>query len=276
MDVIEIDGASNNSVDQIRALREEAQYAPTMGQFKIYIIDEVHMLTTAAFNALLKTLEEPPAHVKFIFATTEAHKVLPTITSRCQRLEFKPIADKDLVEKLSEIAKAEGVEVEDAALASIATLAAGGMRDAQSILDQLIAYEGTKVTEEGLREVYGLCSQEELMTVAKAMASADYKTLVAAIEALKTDNRDLYRVLQRLTIMVRDSLLEAATKGKSDKLGESLTREQLQRIYEALLESEGSVKFAANTEVMFEAALLKAAEAPSLRSIDQILEELKA
>ena len=125
MDVIEIDGASNNSVDQVRDLREDCQYAPTQCTFKIYIIDEVHMLSTAAFNALLKTLEEPPEHVKFFFATTEAHKVLPTIVSRCQRFEFRPISDKVIAEKLTEISKAEGIEVEAEAIASIARLANG-------------------------------------------------------------------------------------------------------------------------------------------------------
>ena len=147
MDVIEIDGASNNSVDQIRSLREECQYTPTQCTYKIYIIDEVHMLSTAAFNALLKTLEEPPEHVKFFFATTEAHKVLPTIVSRCQRFEFRPIEESVIAEKLTVIAKAEGIEVEKEALNAIARLANGGMRDAQSILDQMISFCGQQIKE---------------------------------------------------------------------------------------------------------------------------------
>ena len=138
MDVIEIDGASNNSVEQVRSLREECQFAPAQCTFKIYIIDEVHMLSTAAFNALLKILEEPPGHVKFFFATTEAHKVLPTIVSRCQRFEFRPIPAVVIAEKLMQICKAEAIKVEPSALESIARLANGGMRDAQSILDQMI------------------------------------------------------------------------------------------------------------------------------------------
>ena len=133
MDVIEIDGASNNSVDQVRDLREDCQYAPTQCRYKIYIIDEVHMLSTAAFNALLKTLEEPPEHVKFFFATTEAHKVLQTIVSRCQRFEFRPISNEVIAEKLSIIAASEGIQADPNALQSIASLANGGMRDAQSI-----------------------------------------------------------------------------------------------------------------------------------------------
>jgi DNA polymerase-3 subunit gamma/tau len=275
MDVIEIDGASNNSVDQIRALREEAQYMPTSGQFKVYIIDEVHMLTIQAFNALLKTLEEPPKHVKFIFATTEAQKVPATIISRCQRLEFKPVADAPLIKKLKEIAAAEGVKVEDAAYEGIAMLAAGGMRDAQSILDQLIAYQGKNVTEAGLREVYGLVSSAEVSELAKAIAGADYSNLVKQIENLKADNRDLYRVWQRIAGLVRESLLEAAQKGSSEKLGAPLKREGLQRMWEVLLDAEASIKFGANSDVMFEAAMLKAAEAPSLRSIDAIIGQLE-
>ncbi len=155
MDVIEIDGASNNSVDQVRELRDDCQYAPTQCTYKIYIIDEVHMLSTAAFNALLKTLEEPPAHVKFFFATTEAHKVLPTIVSRCQRFEFRPISDKVIADKLTEISKAEGIEVEAEAIASIARLANGGMRDAQSILDQMISFCGSKIADSDVLDVYG-------------------------------------------------------------------------------------------------------------------------
>lgn len=275
MDVIEIDGASNNSVDQIRSLREEVQYAPTSGQFKVYIIDEVHMLTTAAFNALLKTLEEPPKHVKFIFATTEAQKIPATIISRCQRLEFKPISDVAVIGKLKEISKAEGVSVEEPAYEGIAMLAQGGMRDAQSILDQLIAYEGKKVTEAGLREVYGLISSSELKNLLKTMAEADYAGLVTTIEKLKADNRDLYRVWQRVSTAVREALLEAAQKGVSEKLGVPLKREALLRMWEVLLESENSIKYGASGETMFEATLLRAAEAPSLRSIDAIIAQLE-
>ena len=145
MDVIEIDGASNNSVEQIRQLREDCQYAPAQCPFKIYIIDEVHMLSTGAFNALLKTLEEPPSHVKFLFATTEAHKILPTIVSRCQRFEFRPISDGVICDKLKMIAVAEKITIDDVALKSVARLANGGMRDAQSTLDQFISFCGDTI-----------------------------------------------------------------------------------------------------------------------------------
>src|SRR5208282_3981744 len=147
LDVIEIDGASNNSVEQVRDLRETSRYSPAQGKFKVYIIDEVHMLSTAAFNALLKTLEEPPPHVKFVFATTEVQKVLPTILSRCQRFDLRPIPSELIAGRLRSIAAAEKVKVDEAALACIARLADGGMRDAQSILDQMIAFCGGEIAE---------------------------------------------------------------------------------------------------------------------------------
>jgi DNA polymerase-3 subunit gamma/tau len=144
LDVLEIDGASNNGVEQVRELRDTAPYAPASCRFKVYIIDEVHMLSTAAFNALLKTLEEPPAHVKFIFATTEPEKVLPTILSRCQRFDLRRISVAKIVEHLTHIAKQEKVTIEPAALQAIARGADGGMRDAESTLDQLISFCGEK------------------------------------------------------------------------------------------------------------------------------------
>ena len=160
LDVIEIDGASNNGIDQIRDLRDTVRYAPAQGKFKVYIIDEVHMLSTQAFNALLKTLEEPPAHVKFIFATTEVQKVLPTIISRCQRFDLKPIPTELIVQRLKKIAVAEKIKVSDAALQSIARMADGGMRDAQSVFDQMISFCGAEIAEADVLDVYGLVSAE--------------------------------------------------------------------------------------------------------------------
>ena len=160
LDVIEIDGASNNSVDQVRDLRDECQYAPAQCRYKIYVIDEVHMLSQQAFNALLKTLEEPPPHVKFVFATTESHKVLPTIVSRCQRFEFRSIPVPLIIGKLEEICKTESIEVEGEALEAIARMAMGGMRDAQSILDQMISFCGKSINQRDVLDVYGLASRE--------------------------------------------------------------------------------------------------------------------
>ncbi|MFN9024988.1 MAG: DNA polymerase III subunit gamma/tau, partial [Akkermansiaceae bacterium] len=155
LDVLEIDGASNNGVDQVRDLRDSVKYAPSRGQFKIYYIDEVHMLSNAAFNALLKTLEEPPDHVKFIFATTEVQKILPTILSRCQRFDLRPIPTQTIADHLLHIASAEGIKLDTTAAWAIAKGADGGMRDAQSMLDQLVAFCGESITEENVLDIFG-------------------------------------------------------------------------------------------------------------------------
>ncbi len=275
MDVIEIDGASNNSVDQVRDLRDDCQYAPTQCTFKIYIIDEVHMLSTAAFNALLKTLEEPPEHVKFFFATTEAHKVLPTIVSRCQRFEFRPISDKVIADKLEEISKAENIEVEEAALASIARLANGGMRDAQSILDQMISFCGSKIAESDVLDVYGLVSRERIAELASAIGSLDYGAIIAAVDSFANEGRDLYRVLLDLEAYAREALLDAiAKKGNTDMLGAPLTTESIMRMLDALHRGEASVQRGLSEKVNFEVVLLKAAEESRSRAIDSLIKQV--
>src|SRR5436190_10302467 len=169
LDVFEIDGASNNGVEQVRELRETCKYAPASSKFKIYIIDEVHMLTTAAFNALLKTLEEPPAHVKFMFATTEPEKVLPTILSRCQRFDLRRIPASLIVKHLAQIAGKEKVKIEEAALHAIARGAEGGMRDAESALDQLISFCGEKILEADVLSMFGLTAQGQILSLSSAV-----------------------------------------------------------------------------------------------------------
>src|SRR5439155_2088974 len=177
MDVLEIDGASNNGVEQVRELRETCKYAPASSKFKIYIIDEVHMLSTAAFNALLKTLEEPPEHVKFMFATTEPEKVLPTILSRCQRFDLRRIPVKLITQHLGEIAGKENVKIEPAALYAIARGAEGCMRDAESALDQLISFCGENVTEEDVLSMFGLTAQGQIFSLASAILKGESETV---------------------------------------------------------------------------------------------------
>lgn len=277
MDVIEIDGASNNSVDQVRELREDCQYAPTQCTYKIYIIDEVHMLSTAAFNALLKTLEEPPEHVKFFFATTEAHKVLPTIVSRCQRFEFRPISDSVIADKLAEISKAEGIEVEPEALASIARLASGGMRDAQSILDQMISFCGSQVAESDVLDVYGLVSAERIAALASAIGMLDYASIIAAVDGFASEGRDLFRILLDLEAHARMALLDAIDKkGSTDMLGTPLTTESVMRMLDALHRGEASVQRGLSEKVNFEVILLKAAEESRSRAIDSLIKQVAA
>jgi DNA polymerase-3 subunit gamma/tau len=276
LDVIEIDGASNNSVDQIRDLRDECQYAPTQCTYKIYIIDEVHMLTTQAFNALLKTLEEPPSHVKFLFATTEAQKVLPTITSRCQRFEFRPISDEVLSERLQRIAEAEQVSLDAVALEGIVKLAMGGMRDAQSILDQMISFCGTTIHGQDVLDVYGLVDPQRVEALARAMVNVDYAAIVGFVEEVAGEGRDLYRLLQDLERILRSALLDAvAHKGRSELLGVGVATEPLMRMLDALLQSEVALQKGLSDKVNFEVALLRAVDAGQSRALDNLLRELK-
>jgi DNA polymerase-3 subunit gamma/tau len=278
LDVIEIDGASNNGVDQVRDLRDTARYTPAQGRFKVYIIDEVHMLSTAAFNALLKTLEEPPPHVKFVFATTEAQKVLPTILSRCQRFDLRPIPSELISGRLATIAKEEKIKVTPGALACIARLADGGMRDAQSILDQMISFCGNEISEPDVLDVYGLVAGEKVAELAAALATADHRRIVAIVDECDASGRDLVRLLGDLQALVRDALLDSiAGPGKSRRLGGAeLTTEQLTRMLDALREGEGGVKLGLAERVNFEVVLLKAVEASRARAIDSLIKELAA
>jgi DNA polymerase-3 subunit gamma/tau len=278
LDVIEIDGASNNGVDQVRDLRDTARYTPAQGRFKVYIIDEVHMLSTAAFNALLKTLEEPPPHVKFVFATTEVQKVLPTILSRCQRFDLRPIPSELIVGRLATIAQEEKIKVTPEALACIARLADGGMRDAQSILDQMISFCGTEISEPDVLDVYGLVSGEKVAGLAAALATADHPRIVAIVDECDASGRDLVRLLGDLQALVREALLDSIAKGgKSTRLGGAEhTTEQLTRMLDALREGEGGVKLGLAERVNFEVVLLKAVEASRARAIDSLIKELAA
>jgi DNA polymerase III subunit gamma/tau len=276
LDVIEIDGASNNSIDNIRDLRDQVQYAPAQGKFKVYIIDEVHQLSAAAFNALLKTLEEPPAHVKFVFATTDPQKVLPTIISRCQRFDLKPISDKLIVARLRKIAGDEKVQVTDAALACIARLSDGGMRDAQSIFDQMISFCGGEIAEPDVLDVYGLVAAERIKELAGALASGNHQNIVGIVDECDADGRDLVRLLMDLQARVREALLDAiANGGRSAVLGGTImTTEQITRLLDGLREGEESVKLGLAERINFEITLLKAVDASRARAIDSLIKEL--
>src|SRR5215469_2652107 len=184
LDVLEIDGASNNGVEQVRELRETCKYAPANSQFKIYIIDEVHMLSTAAFNALLKTLEEPPAHVKFMFATTDPEKVLPTILSRCQRFDLRRIPSALITKHLAEIAKKEKVKIDQPALFAIARGADGGMRDAESTLDQLISFCGDKIEEADVLSMFGLAAQNQILKLSRAILAGEVESALRLLNDL--------------------------------------------------------------------------------------------
>jgi len=278
LDVIEIDGASNNGVDQVRDLRETVRYAPAQGKYKVYIIDEVHMLSAAAFNALLKTLEEPPAHVKFVFATTDPQKVLPTIISRCQRFDLKPIPPELIIERLKKIAVEEKITVSDGALACIARLADGGMRDAQSIFDQMISFCGSEISEPEVLDVYGLVGGETIQDLAGALAKADHRRIIAIVDECDSAGRDLVRLLVDLQALVRTALLDSIVKGgRTEQLGGvPMTTEQLTRMLDGLREGEGNVKLGLAEKINFEVTLLKAVEASRARAIDSLIKELTA
>ncbi len=275
LDVIEIDGASNNGVDQVRDLRDTVQYAPAQGKFKVYIIDEVHMLSAQAFNALLKTLEEPPEHVKFVFATTDPQKVLPTIISRCQRFDLKPIPAPLIIERLQKIAADESVKVTDSAMACIARMADGGMRDAQSIFDQMISFCGEEIDEPDVLDVYGLVAAAKLKELAGALAGGDHAKIIALVDECDESGRDLVRLLSDLQEVVREALLNAiAEGGRTMQLGTSLTTEQVTRLLDALREGEGGVKLGLAEKINLEVTLLKAVEASRARAIDSLIKEI--
>ena len=271
MDVIEIDGASNNSVEQIRSLREECQYTPAEGAYKIYILDEVHMLTTAAFNALLKTLEEPPAHVKFIFATTEVHKVPNTIISRCQHFEFFPLETSVIEKQLRHIVDSEHLQAEDGALHTIAELAEGGMRDAQSMLDQLLTYSDGVLTEKNVRSMYGLLDENELIELANAIEDNCYANVLNSIDAIIQKGRDSYRALLGLEKIFHDRFLQSVHKQKSMPFPPSVYA----KILEILKSGEEKLQRGLSVKSNLEAILLRAIECTKLVSIDILLQALK-
>jgi DNA polymerase-3 subunit gamma/tau len=286
LDVIEIDGASNNGVEQVRDLRDNVRYAPTRGKFKIYIIDEVHMLSMAAFNALLKTLEEPPAHVKFIFATTEVHKVPATILSRCQRFDLKRITDQEIAAHLGKIAKLEGVQIEDAALRLLARQAEGGLRDAESSLDQLISFCGGTIRETDVLEIYGLTSRAQTRAVAEALQQGRAQDALQESRRMAASGKDLVRLVQDLLRHFRNILLYqispdiAATEMDEDDLayitqaGPLPSQAVLLAYLDELIQLENRLKFALVKEVIFEIGLLRLCEQREKISLEEILKQL--
>ena len=217
MDVIEIDGASNNSVDQIRELRQSAGIRPSRSPYKIYIIDEVHMLSTGAFNALLKTLEEPPSHVKFIFATTDVHKVPATIISRCQRFDFKNIPTQRIAEHLTQIIKDEQVEAEPDAIFRIARLGNGSMRDALSILDRVLSLGEKHITDKMLEELLGKPPTAAIAQLVQALANADAAAAITHADELLKDGMGVEQVLSELIEFLRNVMIVTAC-GKETEL----------------------------------------------------------
>jgi DNA polymerase-3 subunit gamma/tau len=272
LDVLEIDGASNNSVDDVRNIRESVRFAPARGQFKIYYIDEVHMLSTAAFNALLKTLEEPPEHVKFIFATTEAQKVLPTILSRCQRFDLRPIPSQCIADHLLHISREEGIQLHESAAWAIAKGADGGMRDAQSMLDQLVAFCGETITEANVLDVFGFTSRETVATVIGSLLARDTPTALSTVQREAEAGRELTQLLGELIGSIRALLvakLDSGTGGDGipaetwaalRSAAENYPPERLLSVIDVFAETEGRMKWASNKRLHLEIGLIKAVQ----------------
>jgi DNA polymerase-3 subunit gamma/tau len=287
LDVLEIDGASNNGVEQVRELRETCKYAPANSPFKIYIIDEVHMLSTAAFNALLKTLEEPPAHVKFMFATTDPEKVLPTILSRCQRFDLRRIPAALITKHLAHIAKLEKVKIDEAALHAIARGADGAMRDAESTLDQLISFCGDKIEEADVLSMFGLAAQSQILGLSKAVLAGEIQTALSRLNELAQNGKDLGRLLSDLLNHFRNLLIFQVSRGDLNLLEVSEAEvaalkeqsglaniESLTRILEVLTDSELRLRDTASKKILVEVAMLKAIEARNAISLDSVLKQL--
>lgn len=288
INVIEIDAASNNSVDNIREIREEVRYTPTRGKYKVYIIDEVHMLSVGAFNALLKTLEEPPAHVIFILATTEPHKILATILSRCQRYDFKRIGVKEIAECITYYMEQEKIVVEDKAIQYIASLADGAMRDALSILDQCIAfYLGKEITLDMVLGLLGAVDQTVFFEMATALHEQDTIKCMELLDQITIDGRDLSQFLTDLIKHLRNLMVLQTTGGAGNVLdisdesrdrlieqASAISYDTLIRCIRALSALETSLKYANSKRILMEVALIKLCRPEIDESVEGLVSRL--
>ena len=288
LDVLEIDGASNNGVEQVRELRDNVRYAPSKGHFKIYIIDEVHMLTSAAFNALLKTLEEPPPHVKFIFATTEPQKVLPTILSRCQRFDLHRIPANLIADHLQFIAGKEKVTLDPAAAHAIAKGADGGLRDAESMLDQLVAFCGEKIAEADVLSVFGFTSEETVASFTGRILRGATAEALELLQGEAAKGKDMMKLMSDVIAYLRDLLV---FKVKPDAVAEEFNPElqtgleaqaalietdRLLELIDQFAGAEGRMKWAPNKKLHFEVAVIKAIQTLGQVTLNEVIENLSA
>jgi DNA polymerase-3 subunit gamma/tau len=286
LDVIEIDGASNNSVEDVRQLRENVRYAPAKGRYKIYLIDEVHMLSSAAFNALLKTLEEPPDHVKFIFATTEPQKVLATILSRCQRFDLHRIPANLIAQHLQFIAKKEKITLEPAAAHAIARGAEGGLRDAESMLDQLVAFCGEKITESDVLNVFGFTSEQTVSDLTGRILRGETPEAIDLLHEQCEAGKDMMRLMADQIAYLRDLLV---FKAKPDALNEDvdpdvqkslatdaelISTDRLLELIDQFAATQGRMKWAPNKKLHFEVAIIKAIQSLGQATLDEVIEKL--
>lgn len=289
IDVLEIDGASNRGIDEIRALRENVKFSPSRGRYKIYIIDEVHMLTTEAFNALLKTLEEPPAHVKFIFATTEPHKVLPTIMSRCQRFDFRKIPPRLIYSRIKDIASSEGIDISDDAALLIARTADGSLRDALVVLDQMISFSSGKIVPEDVIELLGMIHREKIFELAGALIDKLPEKALRITDELISGGKDPSFMNMSLISHFRDLMVVKATGEPSSDMAmpedemkilmaqkERISLEEILYILQNLTHAVSLMKLALFARAPFELVLLRMAKRESAMKLGEIMARLEA
>ena len=268
-DVLELDAASNNGVDEIRELIDKVKYGTILGRYKVYIIDEVHMLSTGAFNALLKTLEEPPEHVIFILATTEPHKILPTILSRCQRYDFEKVSDEDIKERLHQVLDEEGIEYNEEAIKLIVKLADGGMRDALSILEKVLAYSGNQLSEQDILDIFSLESTEEKLNLLDSIINHNVKDVLDRLHRYVTSGSDIKRLTEDLLSILKDVLifntsyntayLDILKPGEIEDIASKLDNESAIKMIDILMEATKDYKNVTSITPLFEITLLKLA-----------------
>ena len=266
-DVLELDAASNNGVDEIRELIDKVKYGTILGRYKVYIIDEVHMLSAGAFNALLKTLEEPPEHVIFILATTEPHKILPTILSRCQRYDFTKLSDKDIKARLKAVLEKEGVAYNDEAIDIIISLADGGMRDALSILDQVLAYSGNKLDVQDILDIFALESKEEKMALLNAIINKDVSDVLSRINRYVSLGTDIKRLTDDLLLILKDiliyqssrniSCLEIINQQEAQEFFNRLDIDETLKMIDIIMSAQKDYKNVSSIIPLFEVTILK-------------------
>ena len=277
-DVIEIDAASNRGIDDIRDLVSKVKYSPILGRYKVYIIDEVHMMTNEAFNALLKTLEEPPENVVFILATTEPYKLMPTILSRCQRYDFTKVSDGDIYNRLFDILQNENIQIEEDALSMLVSLADGGVRDALSMLDQAIAYCGNNITLKAIQDLYGLSSKQEKIDLLMYANNKDFLKLSNAIKQLVENGVDIKRLTNELLEVLKDLLIYQTTKDASllkkltvtDCEYLSLDNKKINAWIDILLNANSQYRLVNNITSLFEITMLKLSSYEEVKPVETI------
>lgn len=269
-DIIELDAASNNGVDEIRDIRDKVKFMPSLGKYKIYIIDEVHMLTTGAFNALLKTLEEPPQHVIFILATTEIHKIPQTILSRCQRFDFTLVAKDKIATKIKDICEKETINITSGAISAIASLGGGSVRDSISLLDQVRAYASDKITESIVYQVTGAVSNKDLENVLKAIINKETSKALDMVKTQLNQGKEVTRILADFTEALSQILKEKATnkKGSYQDIAEYIPYEKLYHFLDVINDLSYDIKYTTQKETYLELAVVKMIEHQVIRSVD--------